>query len=199
MKLILTRHGETEENTKKIIQGQSIPGTLTERGKQQARKLAQRLQNEHINIIYSSDLGRAANTTKEIVKLKANIPVEYVKDLRERNFGQLEGRRHHEYTASPQENQKDSRESLEEMQTRAQSFLHRILHKHKNETVLFVSHGGFNLALIATIHNQSLESIDVSTKQKNTAVSIFEIDEDKNHRVLCMNCVEHLEKIEEKK
>jgi len=45
MKLIITRHGETEENTKGIIMGH-LPGKLTPLGIEQAKKVAQRLKNE---------------------------------------------------------------------------------------------------------------------------------------------------------
>jgi probable phosphoglycerate mutase len=43
MKLILTRHGETEENKAGIIQGQGI-GRLSDEGKNQAKKIALRLK-----------------------------------------------------------------------------------------------------------------------------------------------------------
>ena len=67
MKLILTRHGETVDNIKGILQGQN-PGKLSENGIQQAKQLALRLKNENIDAIYSSDLARAADTAKEIYK-----------------------------------------------------------------------------------------------------------------------------------
>ena len=47
MKLILTRHGETELNLKGIMQGH-LPGKLTKNGINQAEKLALRLKNEKI-------------------------------------------------------------------------------------------------------------------------------------------------------
>ena len=65
MKLIITRHGETEENKAGIIQGH-LPGHLSEAGIEQAKKVAFRLKDEKINFIYSSDLDRAADTAKEI-------------------------------------------------------------------------------------------------------------------------------------
>ena len=67
MKLIIARHGETEENKKGILQGH-LPGKLTELGIEQSKKLALRLKNEKIDAIYSSDLARASNTAKEIIK-----------------------------------------------------------------------------------------------------------------------------------
>ena len=65
MRLILTRHGQTEENVKRILQGH-MPGKLTPLGIEQAKKLASRLKDENIDAIYSSDLARTTDTTKEM-------------------------------------------------------------------------------------------------------------------------------------
>lgn len=55
MKLILTRYGRTIKNDKQILQGH-MQSRLSAEGIEQARKLARRLKNEEIDIIYSSDL-----------------------------------------------------------------------------------------------------------------------------------------------
>jgi len=75
MKLIITRHGETEENKNRIIQGH-IDGTLSQLGLEQAKKLAERLKDEKIDLIFSSDLGRALNTAKEVAKFHKDIPLD---------------------------------------------------------------------------------------------------------------------------
>lgn len=90
MKIILTRHGRTIENDKRILQGHMQTG-LSAEGIQQAKKLARRLKNEEIDIVYSSDLKRAADTAKEIAKFHKNIPVYFTEELRERNLGSLQG------------------------------------------------------------------------------------------------------------
>ena len=48
MRLILTRHGETEENVADIIQGH-LPGKLSEKGIAQVKKVAKRLKDEKID------------------------------------------------------------------------------------------------------------------------------------------------------
>jgi probable phosphoglycerate mutase len=90
MKIILTRHGETIENRMGIAQGH-LPGKLTEKGIGQAKKLALRLKDEKFDAIYSSDLARAADTAKEIIKFHPNVNAHFVKELRERNIGEFEG------------------------------------------------------------------------------------------------------------
>ena len=57
-KLYLARHGETEWNRIRRVQG-STDTELNAEGIRQARKLAKRLSKESINIIYSSSLKRA--------------------------------------------------------------------------------------------------------------------------------------------
>jgi len=57
MRLILVRHGETEENVAKITQGH-MPSKLTKQGIEQAKKLALRLKDEKIDKIFVSDLKR---------------------------------------------------------------------------------------------------------------------------------------------
>ena len=92
MRLIITRHGETEENQAGILQGH-LPGKLSVLGIEQARKVALRLKDEKIDLIFSSDLARASDTAKEIAKFHPNVPVKFVKDLRERNYGEFQGKK----------------------------------------------------------------------------------------------------------
>ena len=54
-RVILVRHGQTEENIKQIIQGHNH-GTLSDLGREQAMKVGEKLKDEDIGAIYSSDL-----------------------------------------------------------------------------------------------------------------------------------------------
>lgn len=67
--LILSRHGETEENKLRIMQGQ-MPGHLSELGKQQAEQLADLLEEEEIDVIVSSDLARSYDTAMAVAAAK---------------------------------------------------------------------------------------------------------------------------------
>ena len=64
-RVFLVRHGETEWNAGRTFQGQQ-DSKLTPRGLRQASELAERLAGEGVEIIYSSDLGRAANTARMV-------------------------------------------------------------------------------------------------------------------------------------
>ncbi|KYK26014.1 hypothetical protein AYK26_01040 [Euryarchaeota archaeon SM23-78] len=189
MKLILVRHGETIENKKNILQGQN-PGRLSRRGIEQGKKLALRLKNVKIDIIYSSDLKRAADTAKMIAKYHPKIPIHFVKELREADLGSYTGKN---WRKVDWKNKPDDVESSESMQGRAKKFLDKVYDKHPDNTVLFVGHNGINLALINVIQNKPPDKIVKIESQKNTAVNIFEIREDKNHVIHLLNCVKHLE------
>jgi len=192
MKLILTRHGETIENKNGIIQGQ-LSGSLSELGKLQAKKLAQRLKNEKIDAIYSSDLARAADTTKEIAKFHPNTPVHFVKELRERNLGMFQGKNVSEIEWSEDAEGMETHKSVRQ---RGKKILDKAYAEYPDKTVLFVAHGGFNTRLFEVIERKTYSKKEFDKKlsdQTNTNLSIFEIREDKNHKVHLLNCVKHLE------
>ncbi len=187
MKLILTRHGLTEENIANIIQGH-LPGKLSAKGKKQAKKVALRLKGEKIDFIYSSDLARSSDTAKEIAKFHPNTPIKFVKELRERYLAEFQGKK-----KSTFDKQSKNVETLKKMFNRAKTFLHKIISKHHKDTILFVGHNGINKALIAVITGKRYGDIAAIESQHNTSVSIFEIDEDKNHKIHLLNCIKHLD------
>ncbi|MBU3941330.1 MAG: histidine phosphatase family protein [Nanoarchaeota archaeon] len=189
MKLILTRHGETIENQKRIMQGH-LPGHLSKQGIEQAKKLALRLKDEKIDAIYSSDLARAADTAREIAEYHKKIPINFVQELRETNLGSLTGKcsKYIDFDYRP-----DDVESTASMQKRTKKLLDKVYNKYPDKTVLFVGHNGINKALISVILNKPAKDMDEIESQLNTSISIFEIKEDKKHIVHLMNCTKHLE------
>jgi len=88
-KIIIIRHGQTDHNVKKLIQGH-LDTELNENGKQQARQIAEELSREQIDVIFSSDLKRAYDTAKEVAK-KYGLKIIKTSHLRERKFGKLQG------------------------------------------------------------------------------------------------------------
>lgn len=197
MRLIITRHGETEENKVGIIQGH-LPGKLSVEGTDQAKKVALRLKDEEIDFIYSSDLARSANTAREIYKFHPDIPIEFVEDLRERNLGEFQGKKKSDFGWGAKDYKATSLEpkegeTMKEMYDRAKSFLHKVITKHHKDTVLFVGHNGINKALIAVITGESHKDIRGIDNQHNTGVNIFEVDEDGKHKIHVFNCTKHLD------
>ncbi|MDH7476378.1 MAG: histidine phosphatase family protein [Microgenomates group bacterium] len=88
----IVRHGETDWNAKKLIQGQTdIP--LNKKGETQAKELAKKLRRLKFSAVFSSDLLRAKKTAK-IIALEKKLTVITKQVLRERDFGKLEGKSH---------------------------------------------------------------------------------------------------------
>lgn len=87
--ICIVRHGETEWNPMGKQQGH-MDSTLTERGIQQAHALAEGLVDRGIELIFSSDLGRAS-TTADIIGKKLRLSVMTDARLRERHLGSLQG------------------------------------------------------------------------------------------------------------
>jgi len=198
MRIILTRHSETEENKAGITQGH-LPGKLSELGIEQAKKLALRLKDEKIDVIYSSDLARAADTTKEIVKFHPDVPFHLTNDLRERNMGEFQGRKSSEtgFEKAKREGKPfpvpKNGETTEEMCLRAKRLFDNIFHKHMENTVLLVGHGGINLALISAITRKPFMDVVKTCGIENTSVNIFEINKGRSHKIHCLNCTKHLD------
>lgn len=146
------RHGETDYNAVKRWQGCGIDSDLNANGIAQAHALAQKLKDLQIEIIYSSCLKRAVQTT-EIVADCLGVSFCQIPELREANLGQTEGLPKSEVAeAFPKifaewyapENNLDVRfpdgESKREIQQRMYSVLERLL-TTEHSVIGIASHG----------------------------------------------------------
>lgn len=180
----------------KRIQGHTdIP--LNNRGKNQAEKLAHRLQHLPIRHIYASDLKRARQTA-EAVANRLNLPVHTCPLLRERYFGEMEGRNREElellgpqFTIQWGIPMSKGIESLEELQTRIVHRLKELMEKHTDEDLLVVSHGGIINTFIHHVTNGETGTGKIIIG--NTAVSTFHYEQGR-WRVEDLNDTSHLEK-----
>ncbi len=87
----IVRHGETEWNTKKIIQGQ-LDSPLTQTGVDQVKRTANKLKNIKFDLVFSSDLGRAYQSAQVIMAQK-DVEIKTTQLLRERHFGKFAGKK----------------------------------------------------------------------------------------------------------
>ncbi len=198
MKLIITRHGETEENLNKIWQGH-LQGKLTEKGIEQAKKLANRLRDEKLDVIFSSDLARTSDTAKEIAKFHSEVPIYLVEDLRERFLGELQGQEIKEKIRKRLYDEefceKNKIEMIKDAELRAKKFVEKLLETNQDKNILLVGHKGFNSAIIAYFLEKSWEEI-FKKESLNTSVTIFEFEDNKKPKLILMNCAKHLEGLE---
>lgn len=88
MKLILIRHGLTDDNLKKRYCGFGNV-SLNRKGKDQAQKIKMKLKKYRVDKVYCSDLKRSWQTARII--FKKSCPIAKRKNLREINFGIWEG------------------------------------------------------------------------------------------------------------
>ena len=88
MSLLIIRHGETAFNRDRVMQPAETP--LSDRGREQAILLAQRLNTEGITRILASDFPRAAMTAQALSE-EIGVEIEFEPLLQERNFGDLRG------------------------------------------------------------------------------------------------------------
>ncbi len=89
MEILLIRHGQSNGNSKNIVQGTQDEG-LSELGKEQANKLSEYFNVNDLSAIYSSNLGRAIQTAEPTAK-KLNLNIKINPDLQEAGFGIWEG------------------------------------------------------------------------------------------------------------
>ena len=142
--LFLVRHGETVDNARQIMQGQT-QGCLNEKGREQARVVAERLAAESIDAIVASDLRRAIQTA-EIIAEPHGLPVVTTPLLRERDWGGFTGRFIPDLKG---EVWPDDIESEEALLSRARTFLIYITATYPGKRVVAVGHGIFNKAILA--------------------------------------------------
>ena len=164
--LLIVRHGETEWNAEGRIQGHTDIG-LSERGAEQARSLAGRLANLHIDAAYSSDLKRTSETAK-LALGDRDIVLNETPLLREYNKGAFEGMTLTEIKAQfpeeyPRYLEKDldyapkGGETARDVSARMAGIISKIKSDHLDETVLVVSHGGVLRAAMVSLLGMPLE------------------------------------------
>jgi probable phosphoglycerate mutase len=147
----LVRHGETDWNGEKRIQGQ-IDIDLNARGEAQARAVAEGLHGQSFAAIYSSDLLRAWHTAR-IAAGGLGRAVSPAPTLRERHFGVLQGvtasearehlpHAHHHHQARTPDYDFDSGESLIAFAARVMCGLDALAERHPGQSVLAFTHGG---------------------------------------------------------
>ena len=198
-RLLLVRHGETELQSSLRYWGKTDVA-LGPTGLHQAEQLRDRLAMERLDAVYSSELKRAADTAN-IIAARHNLKVITCQELREVDFGRLEGLEFNEiHQQFPDVEQMwitrnpalvyPEGESLLDFENRVSQFDAR-LQKHKpEETVLIVAHAGVLRTLICRLLELDMKS-RWSLKVDLASLSIIETYPEIN--MLCLlNDVSHL-------
>lgn len=150
-RICLIRHGETEWNVQKRIQGHTdIP--LNETGRAQALAMAFNAAHQRFQAIYSSDLERAFETAKALAA-REDHEVRPLPQLRERHYGLFQGltaeegarlhpQAHALYLARDLDYDFGSGESLRDFAARVADGIDWLVRHHAGQTIAAVSHSG---------------------------------------------------------
>lgn len=191
MKLYIVRHGETEWNKAKKLQGWKN-SDLTDRGIEGAKLLSNRLKDVKFDFIYSSPQTRALETANYIRKNDEKLIV--LDQIKEMGFGEWEGlekekllklygEEYHNFWQKPHLYKTSGGETFEELKTRVEAGIKNII-KNGGENVLLVSHG----VVIKTIQNMvkghTLEEFWTPPFLENTSLTLVELKDDKLNMIL---------------
>ncbi|MBO5990114.1 MAG: histidine phosphatase family protein [Lentisphaeria bacterium] len=197
--IYFVRHGEIDANVTRTIQGQNdVP--LNAKGLEQAASVGKRLKERHFDVIYSSDLKRAAVTAQHIangreiiyteklrewcVGIWQGLPLEEVKKLYPEDFAA--------YAAGLMSFSPAGGESAGEFCSRAAEFITGIAEKHPGKRVLCVSHGGFLRAVLKKVND--LDIYPNYAVADNTCICCFKTgDNGKSWFLVKWNDTAHLE------
>ncbi len=184
-KLLLVRHGRSLWNVEGRIQGQvDIP--LDAVGLEQAERVAQRLQSQPIDAIYSSPLRRAW-VTAEVLAAKIKLPIACDERLMEYDFGVVSGLTWDGVVANHPEFAKrwaddawavpiEGSEGRSSFAARVKAVMDDIIARHPNRQVAVVAHGG-----TFTVYLAKMLGLDLQRRHPfhfgNTSVSLVEVDD----------------------
>lgn len=204
MKIYFIRHGETVWNTLKIFQGSSN-SPLTEKGREQAKKLGEKLKNTEFTNFYSSPMGRTIETSQLIIGDR-NIKIEFIEEFKEISVGRMEGvprekfekdfpEQYHNFFFNPKDYDPTSfdGETYPHLLERVQIGLNKIIQNHKKDDIVaVVSHGVTLKAIFKIIKNMSFEELGEDPVPKNTSLSIVDYTDGK-YTIEVFSDISHLE------
>ncbi len=203
-RIILIRHGETNWNKEGRFQGQiDIP--LNEKGKEQASKASQYLEEIEFTKAFSSSMKRPYETAKIILKDK-DIHIEKIDNLVEISHGLWEGKLEEEikqtwpemlknWHEKPESVTMPEGESIKQVSDRAISAWNQIYNsQQENDTTLLVAHDAVNKTLLCHILGLSYSDIWM-IKQGNGGITVIDIFKNKNNVLSSLNITNHLGRI----
>lgn len=181
-KLYLLRHGQTEFNVKKLVQGR-CDSPLTDLGRKQAGMAAAWLKGHDVvpDKVASSPLGRAMDTAQLVATelLGPDAAVEPCEGIIERCYGTFEEGPHDALPTDVWDPGEDlvpfGGEGSRALQERMVGALTNLMGSEGIETLLAVSHGSASRQFIKAA---APEGFELPTKLPNCAIMIFNFDEE---------------------
>lgn len=180
-RLYLLRHGQTEFNVKKLVQGR-CDSPLTNLGRQQAGMAAAWLKAHNVvpDKVASSPLGRAMDTAQLVAceLLGPDAAVESCEGIIERCYGSFEEGPHDALPTDVWDPGEDlvpfGGEGSKALQERMVATLTNLMGAEGIETLLAVSHGSASRQFIKAA---APEGFELPAKLPNCAIMIFDFDD----------------------
>ena len=173
--IYLLRHGQTEDNVHRVIQGQN-DSPLTQEGIDATKDRAEKLKGIIFDAIFCSDIERARKSLEILLKgLDINIDVNYSAEIRELDFGQLTGKKIDDVKDIILFHKRNTwefypgGESGDSLSKRVITFVETVLDKYKGKTLLFMTHYG----VIETILKHYVEKLDDRLNVNNYDIAVF--------------------------
>lgn len=185
--ICLVRHGETDWNAAKRIQGRTdIP--LNDTGKWQAEQTGLYLKDVHWDLVISSPLIRAKETAHLILN-HVHAPLVIMDDFIERDYGDAEGMSFEERQKLFPDKRYPNMEPLETIQNRMLEGIEKVRAAYPDQHVLIVAHGAAIHALLTTLADEHMGL--QNTRLVNACLNYVEWTDGK-WKVRDYNVVSHL-------
>jgi broad specificity phosphatase PhoE len=200
--LYITRHGETEWNTEKRMQGWR-DSNLTNKGKEHATRLGNRLKEVEFEAIYSSSSKRT-EMTADLIRGNHEVPIILDERLREINMGIWEGEtvshiqanhpdEFHSFWNTPHLYQPLGGERFDEVRNRVLNCISSIRDIHDSGNILIVTHSVVIKTLLAYFKNLPLERLWEPPFIHDTSLTVVELWEE-GSRIVLEGDLSHWEK-----
>ena len=184
--IIFLRHGQAENNTKKILAGRTPGINLTEQGKEQAEQAGEMIKSLNISAIYSSPIDRAMQTA-EIVGKHCGIKPISDDRLIELDMGKFTMMPYNEifekhgnvflkFYEGSLEISHNGVESFTEVQKRVFDIVDFVKNEHKGENVVLVTHMDPIKAMIGKVLSLDPEIL-FQLIVANASLNIFKYDD----------------------
>lgn len=197
MRLILVRHGLTDDNVNGILQGQNGK-PLNDRGRQQAESLAKRLSVHRVDGIFTSDLERAHQTAAIISRYHRHVVPHIDRRLRERAAGEHGGRPHDDFAQAARDQAAERThyrsgggETLVEVAHRASHWHHDLLLSHYGRLLVVVSHGAWLRGYLNWLLDGEVNNRNWDYKHYNTGMTVVDLHGSKP-KLIMLNDISHL-------
>lgn len=180
--LYIVRHGQTEWNKERRLQGrQNSP--LTNEGLLNAKKLGNRLQAVDFETVYVSPSGRAIQTL-EAMNVSLHTPVHILDDLNEISFGEWEGKADHEiermdvfetFWSNPSQYNHlvNQGEDMLTFTQRVSSAIQHVLQSNSEGNVLIVTHGMVIQAILREVRQVDLSELWFEDEIEGTSLTVI--------------------------